>query len=278
MRLIIVALLAATSFVVNAQPVSTVLSVTNAAAWQSGVVPGSLATVFCAGIVPAGTNLSVNPPYPTSLGGVTITVGTPDGYSYAGMVFYAGYNSGREQVNFQVPWEIALSTSTTATVTVNGPGGKKASAVVPLLKVQPALFAWGANVATAYDGTVLVTSDHPAHPGDIILVLATGIGPVEYPQTDGVAAPYYGMPFEYTGNFITSGSVTASIGDGSIPVWEVNQAMTQAGSVGIYSIVLGIPAGFQTMPGRSYPLQIQFKDGGGNESVSNFVALPIAPK
>jgi hypothetical protein len=54
--------------------------------------------------------------------------------------------------------------------------------------------------------------------------------------------------------------------------------MTFTGSVGIYQIVFGIPAGFETMPARSYPLQVQFTDADGNVSASNFVALPIGPK
>jgi len=259
------AALLATSLVASAQPVSQVLSVTNAACWEPGIVAGSLATAFVAGIVPPGTNIGIGLPYPTSLGGVTVTVATPGGKAYLAPILYVGYNNGREQINFQAPWEVTESSDATATITVAA-GSKTATVVVPLLESQPGIYVGNQNFAAAFYGAQALTSDNPARAGQMIYVMATGLGPVYYPQVDGVAAPYYGIPYEYMGNFITHGFVTVTIGETTLLI--VQPAETLTGTAGIYQVGFEIPAGLAT---GLYPIQIQLNGAG-----SNLAMLPIA--
>ena len=49
------------------------------------------------------------------------------------------YVNGREQINFQVPWELAGTAR--ATMVVHGNGGQSAGLEVPLMTVQPEIFA-----------------------------------------------------------------------------------------------------------------------------------------
>src|SRR5262249_3755216 len=108
--------------------------IVNAASFAPGLVAGSLATVFAAGVL--DTPSGVSPPQiplPSTLANIGVTVnGTT-----APILAVANQN-GTEQVNFQVPFEVAGQSS--ATVVVTRSGSPSPSATAPLLAVQPAIY------------------------------------------------------------------------------------------------------------------------------------------
>jgi uncharacterized protein (TIGR03437 family) len=227
-------------------PAPQIMMITNSASYAPGMVAGSLASAFVTGIVPQGTNgcVTAATPYPTTLGGVGILVSAPDiATPYAAPLLAVCNIYGREQINFQVPWEIARSTNSTAMVAITGAGGRKASASVPLYETQPGIFSAGdKNIASAFWPAITSTLENPAHPGDMVAACATGLGPVVYQQTDGVPAGYYFFP----GNIVTAGPASVTIGDGTIPVWMIPYTGTLFGQVGIMRLSSGFPTVFKT--------------------------------
>ena len=91
-------------------------AVVNAASFGPGISPGSLATVFGSGItsfpgiVQAGTF-----PLPTALAGTSVTLN-----DIAAPVIAVAAVNGQEQINFQVPYELAGAATATLVVTANG--------------------------------------------------------------------------------------------------------------------------------------------------------------
>ncbi|HXA50966.1 MAG TPA: PQQ-dependent sugar dehydrogenase, partial [Candidatus Acidoferrum sp.] len=109
-------------------------SVTNPASFAGGMVAGSLATVFAAGVRDAaGASVASQLPLPGSIGGVSVTVA-----GIAAPVYAIANVSGQEQVTFQVPW--AIAGRTTAPVIVTRDGNASAAVDVPVIAIQPGVF------------------------------------------------------------------------------------------------------------------------------------------
>jgi uncharacterized protein (TIGR03437 family) len=144
----------------------------------SSVAPGSIAALF-------GTNLTngtsclppaCNPAFGsdgklgTTMAGAQVTVnGTPV------PIFYAV--SG--QLGIQIPFEV---TGTSATVSVSVAGQASTPGTVTLAAVAPGIFTAtadgkGAGAITHVDGSA-VTTQNPAHAGELVILYATGLGQV----------------------------------------------------------------------------------------------------
>jgi uncharacterized protein (TIGR03437 family) len=120
----------------------------------------------------------------SSLNGVSVTV---DGLP-APILALANVN-GAEQVNFQVPFEIAGLAA--ASVTVARDGAASTAAGVPVLELQPAVYTSDgvrAIVVHAADYT-LVTEERPLVAGEFAFVYATGLGPVANQPATGSGGP-----------------------------------------------------------------------------------------
>ncbi len=90
------------------------------------------------------------------------------------------------QVNFLLPYEIAGNTMTVrlARDSLSGP-----LIILPITGSAPALFLLEAGIAVVANPTnperwTTVTADTPAHPGDIVILYATGLGPTKRPLED----------------------------------------------------------------------------------------------
>jgi uncharacterized protein (TIGR03437 family) len=144
----------------------------------SSVAPGSIAALF-------GTNLTngtsclppaCNPAFGsdgklgTTMAGAQVTVN-----STSVPIFYAV--SG--QLGIQIPFE---ATGTSATVSVSAAGQASTPATVTLAPVSPGIFTAtadgkGAGAITHVDGSA-VTTQNPAHAGELVILYATGLGQV----------------------------------------------------------------------------------------------------
>jgi uncharacterized protein (TIGR03437 family) len=180
----------------------TVSGMVNGASFAAGapVAPGSIISIF-------GSNLATSPavasstPLPTALLTTSVTINTISARPSAGAIPL--YYVSPTQINAQVPFETPTGTATLA-VTVNGVSTP--AVTFPVAATAPGIFLYGANRAVAVnpDGSINA-SDHPAKPGDVIVVYMTGQGAVNNPIPTGATA--LGSPLS-----ATLATTTATIG------------------------------------------------------------------
>ncbi len=139
------------------------ITVVNAASFGEGIVPGSLASIFGPGIAPVVGIVSASAfPLPKTLANTSVTLN-----GFSAPVLAVASVGGLDQINVQVPFELAGQTTARMLVTVNGtnlPGVD-----VPLQTAQPEIFV----VSRGTSGWT---------------IWATGLGPVTNPPQTGQAA------------------------------------------------------------------------------------------
>ncbi len=124
---------------------------------------------------------------------------------------------------------------------VTGNGVLSPAVFLPVAATAPGVFLYGANRAVAQnpDGSINA-SDHPAKPGDVIVLYMTGQGAVSNPIPTG--APALGSPFSEA-----LATTTATIGGANA---EVLFSGLAPGFVGLLQANIRIPnvaAGDQTL-------------------------------
>ena len=215
----------------GAPPTISANGVVNGASFTPGIVPNSWFTI-------TGTNLSattrtwdnaiVNGQLPTTLDGVSVTVG-----GKPAPVFFISPT----QINAVAPdvgtgsMQVKVNTAT---------GGESAAATVNSNTVDPAFFLWGGKypVATRQDFTLAVKNGTlgapttPAKPGEVIILWGTGFGPTTPPAPFGVQIP--------ASTFPTANPVKVSVGGTDA---EFFGAAMAPGFAGLYQIAIRIPAG-----------------------------------
>jgi len=174
-------------------PSYSAAGIVNSSNWSAGpFAPNSVLALF-------GTNLSyaTDPvtaqeqpgfPLPTSLGGVSVYVSD----TLAPLLFVSA-----TQINFLVPMNLLPGTKPVRVVRQGTTGPE---APIAVIAAAPALFSVS-GYALAADwnaANALVTPDAPAHPGDIVILYATGLGkPVPSPGVPDVpttANPILALP------------------------------------------------------------------------------------
>jgi uncharacterized protein (TIGR03437 family) len=209
------------------QPVIT--SVVNAASYAEGaVVPGEIATLFGTGIVSAsGIVSAVAVPLPTTLGGTQVLVN-----NIPAPLFAVANVNRQEQINFQVPWEVA-GANTVTVVVVNG-SARSAPRDYTVHGADPGLFTLDGTSAIVVHGATnqLVTAAAPPEPGEVVVFYATGLGAVDRAQQSG-------QPASLTELAKASNALTVNIG-GRVAV--VQFVGLTPGSIGLYQVNCTIPA------------------------------------
>jgi uncharacterized protein (TIGR03437 family) len=233
-------------------------SVVNAAGFQPGIVANSWVTI-------KGTNLAsttgdwsssiVNGALPTSLDGVSVTMGGKPAY-----VYYISPG----QLNVLAP-DLPAGP---VTVTVTTPGGTSTSFAATASVYGPAFFLWPGSqvVATRQDysyavkaGTFAGAATVPAKPGEVLILWATGFGPTMPAAPSGVSVPA-------SGGYSTATSPTVTINNTPAVVYG---AALAPGSAGLYQIAIQVP---NTLADGDWPLQASI---GGTLSPTGIV-LSIA--
>lgn len=227
-------------------------SVVNAASFQKGLTPGSLATAFVAGIRDAeGITQADSLPLPLKLGDVSITInGTP-----VPILAVANVN-GQEQVNFQVPFNVSGSTVQVAVLRADR---TSTSVPVTLTAVQPAIYTSDGTRAIVVHNTDyrLVDQNAPLIPGEYAFLYATGLGDVDNRPTPGAATPSTPLSRTLTSVRVIIGGIETEVPfSGLAPdlvgVYQVNFKVPQVPS-GMQSLV--ISAGSETSPTVQVPVQ-----------------------
>ncbi|MCW5981312.1 MAG: hypothetical protein KIT09_24725 [Bryobacteraceae bacterium] len=152
-------------------------SIVNGASFRPGLPhPGGLASIFAQGLDVTAT-IVAGPPLPLELAGVSILV---DGHA-APILAVTDLGHGRQQINFQVPFE---AESNRVEVRYKG----LSTFAIPRT-VAPGIFTLPTgDAAILHADYSLVTASNPARPGEVLIVYATGLGPVKPAVETGAAA------------------------------------------------------------------------------------------
>jgi uncharacterized protein (TIGR03437 family) len=215
----------------SASPNISPNGIVNGASFQPGIVVNSWATILGSNLSTATdtwANSIVAGKLPTSLDGVTVTVGGKPAY-----VYYV--SSG--QINFLVPDVTAGSTQ----VTVMTPSGTSAAFTVNASQYGPAFFTWPNNqpVATRQDFNYAVKNGSfpgvntvAAKPGDVVILWGTGFGPAS-------PAPPAGVQVPGDRTYPTATLPTVTINNVQATVYG---AALAPGFAGLYQIAIQVPA------------------------------------
>jgi uncharacterized protein (TIGR03437 family) len=217
-------------------PAINVGGVVNGASFAPGaaVAAGSIMSVFGTGLA-TSTAFAGAVPLPTVLGGAALFFND----AQAVPQFFASVN----QINAQLPWELAGQMQATLTDTV----GILTSAgeLVQLATFAPGLFS--TNQAGTGQGAILISGSgglvaapvgmfpgsRPANRGEFIEIFCTGLGPVTNQPPTGSAAGSSPLSVTTTTPVVTIGGVPAVISfSGLAP-----------GFVGLYQVNVQVPAG-----------------------------------
>jgi uncharacterized protein (TIGR03437 family) len=206
-------------------------SVVNAASFVAGgLVPGGMATIFGSNLTSAtGINLASGLPLATDLLKTEVKFNN----AVSAPIFAVDNVNNAQQINIQVPWELAGQSSVLMQVISNGVASLPIS--VPVLAAQPGVFAY--NVGNTTYGVVLhgnfqlADSAHPVAADEVVSVYCTNLGAVSPALKDGQAG---------TGAESTVVTPTATVGGKNAPV---SFHGTAPGFVGLYQVNIQIPTG-----------------------------------
>jgi uncharacterized protein (TIGR03437 family) len=211
-------------------PTISANGVVSGASFQPGIVANSWVTIQGAGLAAKTddwSNSIVNGALPTSLDGVSVTMGGKPAYLYY-------ITPG--QLNVLAP---DLSPGPVSVV-VTTPSGSSSTVTATAALYGPAFFLWLASqvVATRQDyslavkpGTFAGSSTVAAKPGEVIVLWATGFGPTNPSVPVGFAVPGDKVYSTVTPPVVTIGNMSAL----------VYGAALAPGSVGLYQIAIQVP-------------------------------------
>lgn len=236
-------------------------SIVNAASYAPGLpLAGGLASIFVRGLNLSGTTVASGSPLPSVLAGVSILVGGAP----APVLAVALVASGMQQINFQVPFEAA---SNVVEIRYQG-----ASTFAFPQTAAPGIFILSDGTAAIQHSAdfSLVTPSNPAHPGEVIIVYATGLGKVSPAVASGVAATGPATVAPLCGDFYPVESAPSLGAFGAI----LYTGLTP-GFVGLYQMNIQLP---QDLPAGT--LQFYIADNSCNLFPagflqSNTVNLPV---
>ncbi len=214
----------------SAAPAITSASVVNSASYDAAISPGSLVTVFGTNFMPPDGIVNASTlPLHSELNGVRVLV---NGVA-APLLAVANTGTGTEQVNFQMPWDAPPGRSSIQVVRA---GVESQTVDVDVSIAAPGLFtvtlpAAGFAAASLADYRSLncaPAADCPAaHPGDIVLLYATGLGPVANTPATGAAAPDAPLSPALLNVAVTVGGKTAAVDFAGLAprfvgLWQLN--------------------------------------------------------
>ena len=216
-------------------------SVVNSASYTSPnqVAPCSWVSIFGQSLANAQV-LASSVPLGGNLGGSrAVLAGTPLPLNFV----------ADGQINAQIP--CGLSTDTQLDLQVVNGNTQSPTQPIVVSDAQPALFTvnqqgfgQGAIFGVAADGSEFVAdSSHPVHAGDVVVIYATGLGPVSPAVPEGQPAP--SSPPALT-------TQTPQVTIGGLPAMVQFSGLTPT-AVGLYQINVVVPA---NLPAGSVPVVV----------------------
>lgn len=201
------------------------------------IAPGQFLTIFGSGLGPATPVVASTTPFPTTLGGITVTIqGRP-----APLYFVSD-----TQMSLLVPF---ATSGTTAEIVVKNGNQESNRVSVPIARTSPGIYTQpqngiGAGAILKADFS-LVTPFNPVRRGDTVLIYLTGLGALNPALNDGAAA---------------STTVLSRITDSvNVYVGGIKATVAFAGAapgfVGLYQLNVVIPASAPL--GSAVPLAVE---------------------
>ena len=226
------------------------------------IAPGSIVSIF--GSQLASTSATADSvPLSTSIAGVSVTF---NGIQAAVRLV------SPTLISVQVPWEtLGGNTSGTASVVVTQNNTPSDAKNVSLAQYSPGIYAIDnlsrSNLALAINsdgslaqpaGIIPGLNSHPAQTGDTLMLLATGLGPVDSAIANGTASA------DAIRNALTAPQVmVAGIGA------TVGSTTLSTNFVGAYQVQITVPDGVGTSDAASLQLQI----GGVSSPTTTTIAV-----
>jgi uncharacterized protein (TIGR03437 family) len=155
------------------------------AAKPGRIAPGALISIFGTGLATqSGVQVAQTLPVPTQLGGTQVLIN-----GIAAPIFAVAGNPTSDQINAQVPFEIAGATTGSLVVRVTGQPDS-APAPVTIVPASPAIFTvsadgQGPGVIQHGANFTPVNSASPAKPGEAVVIYCAGLGVTSPPTADG---------------------------------------------------------------------------------------------
>jgi uncharacterized protein (TIGR03437 family) len=210
-------------------------AVVNAASFMPGGAPRSLQTIFGSNLATSTATANIVP-LPTTLGGVTVTIGS----TQVPLLYVSP-----TQINFQAPTELStgqavVTVSPSPTNTASAPFKVDPSAPGIFLQIQGNVMKAAAlNADNSINGP-----SNPAPAGGYIQMFLTGVGPVNPPIPTGQLSPLTPLSFAQHAVSATIGSRVATVqfaGAGPLSVIDqVNLQIPLDLSAGNYPVVISI--------------------------------------
>jgi uncharacterized protein (TIGR03437 family) len=218
---------------------------------SADVAPGSLISIYGANLAGDLATGATNP-LPQTLGNVTVRVDD----SFLPLVFVSP-----SQINAQLP---ATTSEGTHKVIVRWEGKPETSVSFSVTRNAPGLFSSGTQDqpigAFLQASGRTVTADQPAHSGDVVSVLGTGLGPYAMTPPDSFV-------FDENAGFTLVDPVTVVVGaDQTV---DTIYAGRSAAGAGVDAVQFQLPANLPDTP--FVPVKIRI-----NGRESNTVLLPVA--
>ncbi|MBZ5590888.1 MAG: hypothetical protein LAP39_01530 [Acidobacteriia bacterium] len=216
------------------------------------IAPGEFVALY-------GSNLAASsqvaaPPYPPSLGGVTVTINGATAPIYS-------VSAG--QINALVPY---ATTGTTATIVVSNKESPSNAVQVAVAPTAPGVYSldrsgFGPGAILHADFS-LVDSSKPAKAGETVLVYLTGLGAVSPPVADGTAAGASQFSFAVAPVTVYIGGLPATVSyAGLAPLFP-----------GLYQLNVVVPANLPVSAIGPFPLAVETP-----ESFHDQVDLIVGP-
>ncbi len=246
------------SVAINTTSAPAVTAALNGASFTTGepLAGGSLVSIFGADFAMSSAGAPAIP-LKSDLGGVSVTIG---GFP-APLLFV-----GSTQINLQVPWEVTGSTADVVVTTASGTALPPFHASVG--PVSPGIFTFqsgtGQAIATDFEtgalagstGSISGVALQPAKVGDILVILATGLGAVSPADTDG----------ENSLDATRNTTVKPVVLIGGVPAGFLFSGLSPQ-FVGVYQINVTIPK----VPAGVVPLQLNM----GGITTSDQVTIAV---
>jgi uncharacterized protein (TIGR03437 family) len=218
--------------------------VVSGASFQPGIVAGSWLTIKGSNLSPVASDTwdksIVNGNLPTSLDGVTVSVGSK-------LAFVYFVSPG--QINVQAP-DVGTGP---VPVIVTTPTGTSVAVTGNAVAQSPAFFLWPGSQAVATrnsdgglavkDGTFAGATTAAAKPGDVLILWGTGFGPTNPPVAAGIQVPSDGKQYN-------TSAVTVKIGTANVQVFG---AALSPGFAGLYQVAIQVPA---ALADGDYPIKV----------------------
>jgi len=220
-----------------ATAIPVVSNVVNAADSSTNIAPGGLISIYGQELSPV--NLATSQiPLPTAVANSCLTVnGLPI------PILFVSPN----QINAQMPFSMVGN----VTVILRTPGGVSNNYNTTILPTAPSVFSASLPGLSSPVATIirnangeLVTGTNPVHPGDVLIIYATGLGQTTPSVQTGMPAPMSPLASALTAPVVTLGSANLSL----------LYAGLAPGEIGVYQINVKVPTNVPL--GLSIPLKI----------------------